>query len=73
MDTLVDDGTAAFRKTRLVVGSILAGSTVCLLLSKVNTGLYRVSGREVRLSELGLEPLSEERLLSFLRIYKNSV
>ena len=95
MDTLVDDGTAAFRKTRLealfvpcvllaiyvlffqqardmesrisvgfmalflllalfvlekrerlVVGYILAGATVCILLSKANTVLYRALGQD---------------------------
>ena len=96
MDTLVDDGTAAFRKTRLeallvpcvllaiyvlffqqardmesrisvgfmalllllalfvlekrerlVVGYILAGATVCILLSKANTVLYRALGQNM--------------------------
>lgn len=34
------------KRERLVVGYILAGATVCILLSKANTVLYRALGQD---------------------------
>lgn len=48
------------KRERLVVGYILAGATVCILLSKANTVLYRALGQNMLYFVTTVSPITEE-------------
>ena len=49
-------------RARLVVGSILVGSTLCLIASFINTPLFRATGQNMRYYATTISPVIEEIL-----------
>jgi len=55
-------------RARLVVGSILVGSTLCLIASYVNTPLFRAADQNMRYFATTISPVIEE-ILKALEFY----